>query len=106
VESPARGSQDGDQRAELRRGRLHGRFRGLQFATWQTISKGISACDAINGTIGFTSPEGKRYEQLPVATLLVSHGAGTWWALPVDGKPISGSLFDFSLFFFHNARAS
>ncbi len=65
--------------------------------------------DAIDGTIRYTSPEGKRYElEPPVATLLVRPRG---WHLDerhflVDGKPISGSLFDFGLYFFHNAKRS
>jgi malate synthase len=64
--------------------------------------------DAIRGTIGFTSPEGKRYELNPQIATLVIRPRG--WHLvekhfEVDGKPISGSLFDFGLYFFHNAQA-
>ena len=64
--------------------------------------------DAIRGAIGFTSPEGKRYElNARIATLLVRPRG---WHLNekhflVDGQPISGSLFDFGLYFFHNAQA-
>ena len=54
-----------------------------------------------------SSPEGKRYQlNDQVATLLVRPRG---WHLDerhfqVDGKPISGSLFDFGLYFFHNAQ--
>ena len=68
----------------------------------------INLRDAINGTISFTRvPEGKRYELAPkLATLLVRPRG---WHLVeksflVDGQPISGSLFDFGLFFFHNVK--
>src|SRR5260370_15306532 len=67
----------------------------------------INARNANSGTLGFTSTEGKRYElAAKTATLLVRPRG---WHLVekhclVDGKPISGSLFDFGLFFFHNAR--
>jgi len=63
--------------------------------------------DAIDGTITFVSPEGKRYRLNDrVATLLVRPRG---WHLNekhflVDGKPISASLFDFGLYFFHNAQ--
>src|SRR5436190_4642880 len=83
-------------------------FEDSNSPTWQNNIEGhINLRDAINGTIGFTSPEGKRYELAPqIATLLVRPRG---WHLTekhclVDGKPMSGSLFDFGLFFFHNAR--
>ncbi len=76
--------------------------------TWQNNLEGqLNLRDAVAGAIGFTSPEGKRYQLNPhVATLMVRPRG---WHLeekhfPVDGKPISGSLFDFGLYFFHNAR--
>jgi malate synthase len=84
-------------------------FEDSNSPTWQNNIEGhINLRDAINGTIGFTSPEGKRYELAPkIATLLVRPRG---WHLSekhclVDGKPISGSLFDFGLFFFHNAKS-
>jgi malate synthase len=60
----------------------------------------------VNGTIEFTSPEAKRYALNPRPAVLMVRPRG--WHLnerhfPVDGKPISASLFDFGLFFFHNA---
>ena len=84
-------------------------FEDSNSPTWQNNIEGhINLRDAINGTIGFTSPEGKRYElAAKIATLLVRPRG---WHLVekrclVDGKPISGSLFDFGLFFFHNAKS-
>src|SRR6201993_695865 len=83
-------------------------FEDSNSPTWQNNIEGhINLRDAINGTIGFTSPEGKRYElAAKIATLLVRPRG---WHLTekhclVDGKPMSGSLFDFGLFFFHNAK--
>ncbi len=83
-------------------------FEDSNSPTWENNIEGhINLRDAINGTIGFTSPEGKRYELAPkIATLLVRPRG---WHLVekhclVDAKPISGSLFDFGLFFFHNAK--
>src|SRR6202049_2941984 len=76
--------------------------------TWQNNIEGqINLRDAILRTIGFVSPEGKRYElAAKTATLLVRPRG---WHLVekrclVDGHPISGSLFDFGLYFFHNAK--
>src|SRR6266513_3312876 len=75
--------------------------------TWENIVLGqANLRDAVNRTISFTSPEGKEYAlNEKTATLLVRPRG---WHLPekhvlVDGQPISGSLFDFGLYFFHNA---
>lgn len=63
--------------------------------------------EAIDHAITFTSPEGKYYQlNEQVATLLVRPRG---WHLDekhvlVDEQPVSGSLFDFGLYFFHNAR--
>jgi malate synthase len=64
--------------------------------------------DAVRGTITYASPEGKRYElgEKPATLMVRPRG----WHLVekhflVDGQPVSASLFDFALFFFHNVRA-
>ncbi len=63
--------------------------------------------DAVRRTITFASPEGKQYKlNEKIATLMVRPRG---WHLVEkhirqNGKPISGSLFDFGLYFFHNAR--
>jgi malate synthase len=82
-------------------------FEDSNSPTWQNNVEGqLNLRAAVNGTISYTSPEGKRYELAPpLATLLVRPRG---WHLDerhflVDGKPISGSLFDFGLYFFHNA---
>ncbi len=64
--------------------------------------------DAIRGDIEYTSPEGKRYAlDKQTATLLVRPRG--WHLhekhLRIDGRFVSGSLFDFGLYLFHNARA-
>lgn len=76
--------------------------------TWDNSLQGqINLRDAVNRTITFISPEGKSYQLADkVATLMVRPRG---WHLVerrlfVDGDPISGSLFDFGLFFFHNAK--
>lgn len=62
---------------------------------------------AIEQTLEFTSPDGKAYKLKPqLATLLVRPRG---WHLverhiTVDGQPISGSLFDFGLYVYRNAR--
>lgn len=83
-------------------------FEDANSPTWEnTIEGQINLIDAINRTINFTSPEGKTYKlNDKTATLLVRPRG---WHLveknvQVQGKPISASLFDFGLYFFHNAK--
>ncbi len=83
-------------------------FEDSNSPTWSNNLDGhINLRDAVNRTISFTSPEGKSYKlNEKTATLLVRPRG---WHLDekhflVDGKPISGALFDFGLFFFHNAK--
>src|SRR5579885_275277 len=83
-------------------------FEDANSPTWQNNVEGqINVRDAVDRTISFDSPEGKQYRlNDTVATLLVRPRG---WHLVekhmrVDGKPISGSLFDFGLYFFHNAK--
>ena len=76
--------------------------------TWENVVGGQSALrDAVRGVLAFTSPEGKAYRLGErTATLLVRPRGWhlTERHLKVDGQPISGSLFDFGLYAFHNAR--
>ncbi|MFQ5638850.1 MAG: malate synthase A [bacterium] len=83
-------------------------FEDANSPTWHNVLQGqINLRDAIDGSISFTNPDGKRYLlNEETATLLVRPRG---WHLNekhvfVDGKPISGSLFDFGLTFFHNAK--
>ncbi len=76
--------------------------------TWEgTIQGQINVRDAVNRVIEYTSPEGKRYAlNEKTATLLVRPRG---WHLVekhflIDGQPISGGIFDFGLYFFHNAK--
>jgi malate synthase len=83
-------------------------FEDSNSPTWQNNIEGqLNLREAVNGTIRYTSPEGKRYELAPAVAKLMVRPRG--WHLNerhflVDGHPISGSLFDFGLYFFHNAR--
>ncbi|MDR2011683.1 MAG: malate synthase A [Rhodanobacter sp.] len=67
----------------------------------------INLRDAVDGTIQYTSPEGKHYRVNDNPAVLLVRPRG--WHLPerhicVDGQPMAGSLVDFGLFVFHNAR--
>jgi len=83
-------------------------FEDANSPTWSNLVEGqVNLIDAIEKRIDFTSPEGKEYRLNPkIATLLVRPRG---WHLDerhveVGGKPVSGSLFDFGLYFFHNAQ--
>jgi len=84
-------------------------FEDSNSPTWSNNIEGQQNLrDAIRGTIRFESPEGKQYQLGPKLATLVVRPRG--WHLNekhflAGGKPISGSLFDFGLYFFHNAAA-
>ena len=84
-------------------------FEDSNTPTWENMIEGqINLRDAIRRTITFTSPEGKRYALNDrIATLLVRPRG---WHLTerhvlIDGAPVAGAIFDFALYFFHNAKA-
>jgi malate synthase len=65
------------------------------------------APDKISGEIGDNKTGGKRYQLAEKTATLFVRPRG--WHLPeahveIDGQTMSGALFDFGLFFFHNAR--
>ena len=84
-------------------------FEDAHSPTWaNTLDGQVNLRDAVRGTIAFTSPEGKRYGLGDRVATLVVRPRG--WHLVekhllVDGAPVSASLFDFALYFWHNAAA-
>jgi malate synthase len=84
-------------------------FEDSNSPTWTNNVDGqANLRDAVNRTIAFTGAEGKRYALGERTAVLLVRPRG--WHLQerhcvVDGARVSGSLFDFGLFFFHNARA-
>ena len=74
--------------------------------TWANIVGGQDALiDAVRRRLAFTSVEGKQYRLNDEVATLVVRPRG--WHLverhfEVDGRPISGSLFDFGLYLLHN----
>ncbi|HSE95360.1 MAG TPA: malate synthase A [Methylomirabilota bacterium] len=83
-------------------------FEDANTPTWTNMVQGqVNLIDAIERTIEYRSPDGRRYRlNEQVATLLVRPRG---WHLPekhawVDGQPVSGSLFDAGLYLFHNGR--
>jgi malate synthase len=85
-------------------------FEDANAPTWGNNLEGqINLKDRWQSRIDFTDPaSGKRYKIGKNPAVLIVRPRG--WHLPeahltVDRKPISGSLFDFGLYFFHNAKA-
>jgi malate synthase len=67
----------------------------------------VNLRDAVRKTISFSNPDGKQYKLNDTIATLVVRPRG--WHLVekhvlIDGEITSGSLFDFGLYFFHNAK--
>jgi malate synthase len=83
-------------------------FEDSNAPTWENLVEGqINLRDAVRRTIEFTNPDGKRYTLNDEIAIMMIRPRG--WHLNekhflVDGEPVPGGLFDFGLFFFHNAR--
>ncbi|MGI9088612.1 MAG: malate synthase A [Chthoniobacterales bacterium] len=83
-------------------------FEDANAPSWENMIEGqINLRDAIRRTIEFTNPAGKKYKLQDRVAVLMPRPRG-WHLLEkhllVDGAPISAGLFDFGLFFFHNAK--
>ena len=83
-------------------------FEDANSPTWSNMLEGQrNLADAVRRTITFTNPDGRFYElKDDTATLLVRPRG---WHLDeknmlVDGAAVPGGLFDFGMFFFHNAQ--
>jgi malate synthase len=84
-------------------------FEDANTPTWSNLIEGqINLRDAVAGTIAFKDPATqKQYRLNPQTAVLIVRPRG--WHMPerhvvVDGEPMAGALFDFGLYFFHNAR--
>jgi malate synthase len=83
-------------------------FEDANAPTWTNMVEGqINLRDAIRRTVSFTNPEGKEYKLNQQVAVLMVRPRG--WQLDekhmlVDGEPVAGALFDFGLFFYHNAK--
>lgn len=83
-------------------------FEDANSPTWDNLVSGhVNLREAIDGSLEYASPDGKQYKLNDKTAVLLVRPRG--WHLDekhalVDGKPMSGSLFDFGLYFFHNAR--
>ncbi|GAA5962660.1 hypothetical protein JCM21900_006760 [Sporobolomyces salmonicolor] len=83
-------------------------FEDSNSPTWLNNLDGqVNLRDAVRRKIAFTGPNGKEYKLNDKTATLIVRARG--WHLDethviVDGQPMSGSMFDFGLYFFHNAK--
>jgi malate synthase len=85
-------------------------FEDANSPTWANNVEGqLNLKDRWAGRLAFTDPAtGKKYAIGKNPAVLIVRPRG--WHLPeqhltVDGEPIAGALFDFGLYYFHNAAA-
>jgi malate synthase len=83
-------------------------FEDSNSPNWANVMDGqVNLKDAVRREIRYLSPDGRLYELGPKTATLMVRPRG--WHLEerhcvVDGRPVSASIFDFSLYLFHNAR--
>ncbi|MEM8551156.1 MAG: malate synthase A, partial [Pseudomonadota bacterium] len=83
-------------------------FEDASSPTWFNMMDGqVNMIDRWGGTIDFTDERGKEYKLSDTPAVLLIRPRG--WHLPenhieVDGEAMSGSLVDFGLYVFHNAK--
>ncbi|KAI9312249.1 malate synthase A [Dichotomocladium elegans] len=85
-------------------------FEDSSAPTWENMISGqVNLRDAVRETITFSNPNGKQYalRKDGKAAVLIVRPRG-WHMVErhvlVDGEPMSASIFDFSLYFYHNAK--
>ncbi len=84
-------------------------FEDANSPTWENVVVGqLNMRDAVARTISYTSPEGKAYALREKTATIVARPRG--WHMEekhvlLEGKRMSASLFDWGLYFFHNAKA-
>jgi malate synthase len=82
-------------------------FEDANCPTWHNMLDGqVNLRDAVRRTIALEQG-GKRYQLNDKTAVLIPRPRG--WHLDekhmqVDGQPVAGAIFDFGLFFFHNAK--
>src|SRR6185295_9183854 len=83
-------------------------FEDANCPTWFNMVDGqVNLRDAVRGTISLQQGD-KSYKLNEKVAVLIPRPRG--WHLDekhllVDGQPVAGAIFDFGLFFFHNAKA-
>ncbi|WP_312476403.1 malate synthase A [Neobacillus sp.] len=83
-------------------------FEDATSPTWENIIEGqINLRDAVNRTISFENPNGKKYVLNEETAVLFVRARGLHLEekhVLLNGKPISGGFFDFGMYFFHNVK--
>jgi malate synthase len=84
-------------------------FEDASTPTWANMVEGqFNLIDAVRRRIDFADPTTGRAYKLNDKTAVLFVRPRGWHLLEqhmlVDGKPMSGSLFDFGFYFFHNAK--
>jgi malate synthase len=84
-------------------------FEDSNTPTWSNLIEGqINLRDAIRRTISFADPASQKQYKLNEKTAVLFIRPRGWHLeerhMLVDNEPMSGSIFDFGLYFFHNAR--
>jgi malate synthase len=84
-------------------------FEDANTPSWDNLLEGqLNLFDAVRRAITFDDPStGRHYALQPKTAVLLVRPRG--WHLPeahvlIDGETMSGALFDFGLYFFHNAK--
>ncbi len=76
--------------------------------TWKNLCDGqVALAQAVRRELQFTNEAGKTYKMNDKIATLVVRPRGLHLVeenFKVEGAPMSGSLFDFGLYFFHNAK--
>src|SRR6266568_2788043 len=83
-------------------------FEDANTPTWHNMVDGQrNLIDAVERKISFKNPDGREYKLNEEIATLVVRPRG-WHLverhLTIDGAPLSGAVFDFGLYVFHNAR--
>ncbi|QQE81374.1 malate synthase A [Alicyclobacillus sp. SO9] len=83
-------------------------FEDANSPTWNNSVQGqTNLRDAVRRTIRYVNESGREYVLIQDPAVLIVRPRG-WHLLErnvtVDGEPVSGSLFDFGLYLYHNAK--
>jgi len=84
-------------------------FEDANCPTWHNMLESqLNMKEAIEGTISFDDPDSGKHYQLHDDTAVILARPRGWHLFEkhmlVDGEQVPGGLFDFGLYFFHNAR--
>ncbi|MEH7176767.1 malate synthase A [Neobacillus vireti] len=83
-------------------------FEDATSPTWENLVEGqINLRDAVSRTISYENQNGKKYVLNEESAVLFVRPRGLHLEekhVQLNGKPISGSFFDFGMYFFHNVK--